>query len=143
MNDKVTNERTIKSGEMMQGICIQWFIDEYSNNKTAMKTVGLYTKILRYTFGYRQRFNYIKQDRFNMLGQQLKSHRDILTDLGLLEWHTTKQMTMYRILEPVTEIKTFRFSKQSLEITGSDLKKEEEKRQKLYEELMNKTDKML
>jgi len=123
---KTQDKLEIKSGHMMQGICMQWFIDNHSSNKTAMKAIGLYTKILRYTFGYRQSFNYIKQDRFNMLGQQLKSHRDILVQLGVLEWHTTKNMTMYRILEPVDEIDRFHFSKQPIDTPEEKKIKERE-----------------
>ena len=126
MNDKV-NQRVIKSGEMMQGICIQWFIDEYGfSNDGKVNGFELYAAILRKTFGYRQKFNYISQSYFEMSPNKMKRHRDYLTEIGVLEWHTTKQMTMYRILEPADEIKTFRFSKQNAGLSEEDKLKERE-----------------
>jgi hypothetical protein len=131
----IKKQRTILSGQMMQGICMQWFIDNYSNNKKAIKAIGLYAKILRYTFGYRNRFNYIHQARFDMFSQQLKTHRDHLTSIGVLEWKSTKQMTYYRILEPASEISTFVFTKKD---SGSEISKEEK-----YTKAMEETDKLL
>jgi len=104
--------RIVKSGEMMQGICIQWFFDTHGLDNNG-KTTGLelYVAILRKTFGYRQRFNYIPQSFFKMSPNRLKRNRDRLTELGLIEWKKTKQMTMYKILEPAQEIKNFVFVK--------------------------------
>jgi hypothetical protein len=119
--------RVIKSGEMMQGICMQWFIDTYGfSNNGKVNGFELYTAILRKTFGYRQRYNYIKQDFFQMSPNKIKRHRDKLTELGIIEWRTTKGLTYYRILEPKKEIETFIFVKNKDENKNTKENKEEE-----------------
>ena len=101
------DKHIIKSGTMMQGICIQWFIDTYGLSDS--KTFQLYSAIVRKTFGYRQKYNYINQEYFEMSPNTLKKHRDKLVSMGLLEWKKTKRMTYYRILEPYKEIEFFQF----------------------------------
>ena len=116
MNNKESfKPRIVKSGEMMTGICTQWIIDEHGSNKTIMRAISLYVKIARKTFGYRNRYGYIQQDYFKMHSQQLKDHRDILVKAKLIEWKATKQMTMYRILEPADRIKEFVFVRTNTE----------------------------
>ena len=123
MNNKYKEQpRRIKSGEMMQGICSQWIVDEHGSNSDLMRAMPLYMKIVRKTFGYRNRWGYMPQHYFKMHTQQLKTHRDILTKYGLLEWHKTKMMTMYKILEPKPLIKSFVFIKTNTET----LKQEDE-----------------
>ena len=112
---ELTKPRLIKSGEMMQGICTQWAIDEHGSNKEIMRSIMLYLKIARKTFGYRNRWGYISQDYFKMHPHKLKRDRDILTKCGLIEWHTTKMMTMYKIVEPRKLIKSFVFIKTNTE----------------------------
>ena len=107
--------RIVKSGEMMQGICMQWLLDEHGSDKKIMRAAQVYGKTLRKTFGYRNRWGYIPQDYFAMCPKQLKRYRDVLTEAGLLEWKTTKQMTLYKILEPRDIIKTFVFTKKNTE----------------------------
>ena len=110
-NSKEQNkQRSIKSGEMMQGICLQWFIDVYGVGSNGVKNgLILYISILRKSFGYRDRYAYIPQNYFGLSPNSLKKYRDKLTELGIIEWKATKQMTMYKILEPADKIKTFQF----------------------------------
>ena len=120
MNAQQSNKRQIKSGEMMQGICIQWFIDTHGfSNDGKVNGFEMYCAILRKTFGYRNRYNYINANYFQMSQNKMKRHRDYLVSIGVLEWKATKQMTYYRILEPATEISTFVFTSKHID-SGSE-----------------------
>ena len=137
MNAKTTQHSTqqysIKSGTMMQGELIQWFLDKYSDDKNAMKAFQTLIYISRKTFGYRQRYNYIKQDYFRIGQDKLKRDRDTLVDLGILEWHRTAKMTYYRIIEPQQLISTFQFiGKQQEKTIETELTEEER-----HKEMMN------
>jgi len=88
----------------MQGICFQWFIDEFGTNKEFI----LYISILRLTFGFRKRYAYISSKNLPFKDlHTLKKYRDILTQKGIIEWKTTSGYTMYKILEPKKEISRF------------------------------------
>jgi hypothetical protein len=130
-NQKIHHK--IKSGTMMQGICMQWFIDTYGfSNNGKVNGFEMYCAILRKTFGYRQRSNYISADYFQMSPNKMKRHRDYLVQLGLIEWKKTKQMTYYKILEPSSEINNFIFiSKSKLEDNNVKDIEEQEKQEKI------------
>jgi len=131
-------QRLIVDGRYQIGICSQWFHDTYGEGTNFIKNGGvLYDAILRKTFGYRQRFNYIPQNFFGLNSNTLKKYRDRLTNLGIIEWKKTKQMTMYKILEPANEISTFVFVK------NNDKDDKEQSKKDNFDHLMEKTNNML
>ena len=93
----------IYDGRMMQGICVQWFIDKYEVNRE----FELYCSILRLTFGFRKRYAYIPFNKIPFSKNIIKKYRDNLTKKGIIEWKTTKGYTMYKIIEPKDYITNF------------------------------------
>jgi len=93
----------IYDGRMMQGICVQWFIDKYGVNRE----FELYCSILRLTFGFRKRYAYIPFDKIPFSKNIIKKYRDNLTKKGIIEWKITKGYTMYKIMKPKDEINNF------------------------------------
>ena len=103
MAEEKKKKDNIYDGRMMQGICIQWFIDKYGINKE----FSLYCSILRLTFGFRKRYAYIPFDKIPFSKNIIKKYRDNLTKKGIIEWKITKGYTMYKILEPRDYIANF------------------------------------
>lgn len=95
----------IRDGRMMQGICMQWIIDNYRTIDS--ESLRMYALIARLTFGFRKQYAYIKQSEFDMNKTTLKKYRDKLTETGLIEWKITEGYTMYKIIEPKAEIENF------------------------------------
>ena len=109
----------INDGRMMQGICIQWFQDTYPD--ASLEALAIYVKIARHTIGFRKRDGYIEQSTFNLNPKTLKKYRDMLTEIGVISWQSTKKFTLYKLLEPQVELDGFRlFQDRSLiNITSS------------------------
>lgn len=101
MNNEQAIKNKIVDGRFMLGICTQWFCD---NNYNYLE---LYVAICRKSFGFRKRYAYIESSEFKINLHTLKKHRDYLVSIGVLEWKKTKGFTMYKILEPIDEIKRF------------------------------------
>jgi hypothetical protein len=91
---------------MMQGVCVQWFQDTYPD--ASLEELAIYVKIARHTIGFRKRDGYIEQSTFNLNPKTLKKYRDMLTDLGVIAWQSTKKFTLYKLLEPREELIGFR-----------------------------------
>lgn len=101
----------------MQGICFQWFYDKkYSS-------LEFYMSICRLTFGFKKRYAYLKQENFGMNPKTLKKHRDYLVSIGVLEWEKTSGYTMYKILEPASEIYRFKLNGESKSLGSKEIKK--------------------
>jgi hypothetical protein len=96
----------ISDGRMMQGICIQWFQDTYPD--ASLEELAIYVKIARHTIGFRKRDGYIEQSTFNLNPKTLKKYRDMLTNLGVIAWQSTKKFTLYKLLEPHVELDKFK-----------------------------------
>jgi hypothetical protein len=96
----------ISDGRMMQGICVQWFQDTYPD--ASLEELAIYVKIARHTIGFRKRDGYIEQSTFNLNPKTLKKYRDRLTCLGVIAWQSTKKFTLYKLLEPQSELIGFK-----------------------------------
>lgn len=121
MTDTNTNRSdNVTNGAFAQGICLQWFLDTYGSNHDAQ---SVYITILRYTFGYRKRYGYIKQSVFKMSPNTLKKQRDWLRSEKIIDWKQTKNLTMYKLLEPIDSINRFNFvgssNKEQEDVAGS------------------------
>ena len=100
---------------LMQGICTQWFFDNYENDSS----FAVFFSILNYTFRYRKRYAYIETNKFNLSPKTLKKYRDKLTKDGVIRCKKTNSYTMYEILEPKDEIANFSFIGGSQNESGS------------------------
>jgi hypothetical protein len=96
----------ISDGRMMQGVCVQWFQDTYPD--ASLEELAIYVKIARHTIGFRKRDGYIEQSTFNLNPKTLKKYRDRLTYLGVIAWQSTKKFTLYKLLEPQSELIGFK-----------------------------------
>ena len=83
-------------GRMAQGAFIQWLVDEHPEALN-IKSIHI---ISRYTLGYRKRYAYIEENKFNL--SHNKKWREIkkLKDLGLLEYSKTRGYTMFKLVLP-------------------------------------------
>jgi hypothetical protein len=83
-------------GRMVQGAYRQWLVDEHPE---ALELVVI-DIIARFTLGYRRRYAYLEETKFNL--SHNKKYRQIkkAEELGLLEYRKTKGYTMYKLVLP-------------------------------------------
>jgi len=104
MADEKNKINKIYDGRMMSCICLQYIQDNYDLDCIEL---GIITKIIRYTFGFKKRNAFINQNIFKLSKNTLKKYRDMLVQKGILKWQKTRKYTIYEIIEPNNEIEKF------------------------------------
>ena len=118
-------------GRMMQGICIQWFVDTYGYGST----LNVYAKILRDTFGLRRRYAFIKSDSIPGSRRGRLADLDFLEENGIISrkqsWNKSNEsygFVRYEVLQPADSIQNF-----SLEVDTKYTAKSDEKTKAVWD----------
>lgn len=109
---KAETKKKNSNAWLLTGQCTQWIIEREDISSNDLK---IYLSILRYSFGFRKRWCYLKYEDFNLSKATVNKCLKNLKDKGIISYKNTfkedgkRSLNEYKILEPKQYIDAFIF----------------------------------